>query len=617
MGNLLSCGTSGPSLATAVASADVDESSRILGSNPDAAFYQPLRGGKTMVAVAAGRGNIELLQALCKAAEKARGKAQLRNLLNSGYARGDSALMCACSFGSEAHVKCTSFLLARGADAFCTTSSGDNCLHIAARNAHQTMLWSLLAATVSLPLKPPCHLADAVSDDVSQLKFVDVPNGAGMTALHLATVKGSAAAVSALLRQGASADAQITGTSVTPWLAQGSTALHIAAARGYIGCVSILLEYQSTVPGMELRRIRNFRGLKPSQLARMGGHPGLARLLSEGPPARSARRRHRRSLRRQRAAMSPDALLAVLVQRAKLLMSLRAVSEAQDDIKPSAEGSASDDASCTQQEDVPLALAEVLHAWRKGGNGKALGSSPSGLPSAADSQQTAADEDSPTARAAKSSYAAAAIVQAAVNAMASSSSSTREPFEIMPNTLAPTTAAQAATALQAALRMLAGHSRDGARDGEGEDDLSASDASEGEGVAGRAASTSSGRRGAMLDSGQLATAFMDSMALELEGQGEGEGGVEADLALEDDEDSEAEEEDKDLMDKLMARATEEEEGGEWCAICMDRNLEVRVAPCDHPLCLQCAYQLCARGLSAPACPFCRGTIRSFHKVAPS
>lgn len=69
-----------------------------------------------------------------------------------------------------------------------------------------------------------------------------------------------------------------------------------------------------TVSGMELRRIRNFRGLKPSQLARMGGHPGLARLLSEGPPARSARRRHRRSLRRQRAALSPDALLAILVQ---------------------------------------------------------------------------------------------------------------------------------------------------------------------------------------------------------------------------------------------------------------------------------------------------------------
>ena len=68
------------------------------------------------------------------------------------------------------------------------------------------------------------------------------------------------------------------------------------------------------VVGMELRRMRNFRGLKPSQLARMGGHPGLARLLSEAPPGRSSRRRHRRGLDRQRHTISPDALLAVLVQ---------------------------------------------------------------------------------------------------------------------------------------------------------------------------------------------------------------------------------------------------------------------------------------------------------------
>ena len=90
----------------------------------------------------------------------------------------------------------------------------------------------------------PGELASVLTDGLAGCA------GAGMTALHLATVKGSAAAVSALLRQGASADAQITGTSVTPWLAQGSTALHIAAARGYIGCVSILLEFQSTIPGV-------------------------------------------------------------------------------------------------------------------------------------------------------------------------------------------------------------------------------------------------------------------------------------------------------------------------------------------------------------------------------
>ena len=76
------------------------------------------------------------------------------------------------------HVDCVNYLLSKGADAFCMTSSGDNCLHIAARNAHSRCLWDLLSAWVSVHRKPPCHLADAVfSDDVSQLKYIDVPNG--------------------------------------------------------------------------------------------------------------------------------------------------------------------------------------------------------------------------------------------------------------------------------------------------------------------------------------------------------------------------------------------------------------------------------------------------------
>ena len=45
---------------------------------------------------------------------------------------------------------------------------------------------------------------------------------------------------------------------------------------------------------------------------------------------------------------------------------------------------------------------------------------------------------------------------------------------------------------------------------------------------------------------------------------------------------------------------------------MDAGLEVAVVVCGHALCGRCAYQLCARGLTAPACPFCRGTIRSFN-----
>jgi hypothetical protein len=58
-------------------------------------------------------------------------------------------------------------------------------------------------------------------------------------------------------------------------------------------------------PGMELQRIRNARGLKPSQLARLAGHHSVARMLSEAhlsPQGASAggltgmepARRHRR-----------------------------------------------------------------------------------------------------------------------------------------------------------------------------------------------------------------------------------------------------------------------------------------------------------------------------------
>ena len=40
-----------------------------------------------------------MLEALCSAAERSRGRQQLQLLLNAGAARGDSALMSACSFG--------------------------------------------------------------------------------------------------------------------------------------------------------------------------------------------------------------------------------------------------------------------------------------------------------------------------------------------------------------------------------------------------------------------------------------------------------------------------------------------------------------------------------------
>ena len=106
---------------------------------------------------------------------------------------------------------------------------------------------------------------------------------------------------------------------------------------------------------MELQRLRNARGLKPSQLARLAGHHSVARLLSEvnissapqpyasaaaasssAAPAEVPRRAARAALPArqdlgrlpagspERGGMSQEALLAALTQRARLLLSLRA-----------------------------------------------------------------------------------------------------------------------------------------------------------------------------------------------------------------------------------------------------------------------------------------------------
>lgn len=73
--------------------------------------------------------------------------------------------------------------------------------------------------------------------------------GAGLTALHLAALKGAAGAVRALLQAGALLDAPTLSSVLTPHLAPGSTALHLAAARGHAHCVRLLLEAAAAEPG--------------------------------------------------------------------------------------------------------------------------------------------------------------------------------------------------------------------------------------------------------------------------------------------------------------------------------------------------------------------------------
>ena len=97
-------------------------------------------------------------------------------------------------------------------------------------------------------LARPC-LAERIRAQRSPLRQ-SVGTGLGLKPLHLATLKGSAGAVTALLRAGAAPEAGTCGSPLGQHLTAGSTALHIAAARGHAPCAGVLLEFQAALPGV-------------------------------------------------------------------------------------------------------------------------------------------------------------------------------------------------------------------------------------------------------------------------------------------------------------------------------------------------------------------------------
>ncbi|BDA42334.1 probable E3 ubiquitin-protein ligase XBOS32 at N-terminal half [Coccomyxa sp. Obi] len=393
MGNTGSTRSGAKALASAAAAGDVDGAREIITASP--AAWLNTFGVRNALIAAAEQGNANLLKLICES-----GGGQIRQSINAGASKGQAPLMRACMYGSPQHVECVAYLLVHGADVYVQTSRGDNALHIAAKHGNAGGLHALLSA------RPQADgdggtvlLGDViVQGDTGPTKLIDLHNGSGLTALHLAAIKGSVAVVRALVRAGASLDALTLSGVLNPNLSRGSTALHIAAARGHAACVSALMESQAAIPGMELQRIRNARGLKPSQLARLAGHHSVARLLSEAhvAPAQSGghafadtHRRSRRSaharadqLQQQhsqpqqqqqhsrsgsgppeRPQVSQEAVIGAIVQRAKLLLSLRAVSQ---QMEPGCHSSA--DASSEEAALVAVA-AEVTEALRSKGPG--------------------------------------------------------------------------------------------------------------------------------------------------------------------------------------------------------------------------------------------------------
>lgn len=74
------------------------------------------------------------------------------------------------------HVECVKYLLDKGADPCSETETGDNCLHMAAKNGYTECMNEILQASVAIGTAEPARLADTVLPYSTPVKFVDLRN---------------------------------------------------------------------------------------------------------------------------------------------------------------------------------------------------------------------------------------------------------------------------------------------------------------------------------------------------------------------------------------------------------------------------------------------------------
>ncbi|KAL4436853.1 hypothetical protein ABPG75_003992 [Micractinium tetrahymenae] len=311
----------------AAAANDVARLQEIASAQPNALLRQSMWKQRSCLHIAARAGALEALCAVLDVAAH-RQPASLTAFLNAPDYAGDTALALACRNG---YADCTRELLEAGASPVPANAQGVSALHYAAARGHSACVHLLLTTTVQLPDGSRCPAAQAPVPDVVDLeRYSDTRTHAGLCALHLAVLCGSHASVAELVSHGAQLDTPLLTVgfrtpSLNPsCLGAGSTALHMAAAGGRFQiCVLILHAQQQRHPGLELRRMRNARGMTPLNIALACNHRNLAALLTAGAPVPAPPAPPRG---RGPAGQLPPLLrqqLLALVHRAALLHQLR------------------------------------------------------------------------------------------------------------------------------------------------------------------------------------------------------------------------------------------------------------------------------------------------------
>lgn len=81
-------------------------------------------------------------------------------------------------------MECVKFLLEKGADPCSETETGDNCLHMAAKNGYTECMNEILQACVAIGTQEPVRLADVVLPYSTPVKYVDLRNSRALAPLH-------------------------------------------------------------------------------------------------------------------------------------------------------------------------------------------------------------------------------------------------------------------------------------------------------------------------------------------------------------------------------------------------------------------------------------------------
>jgi ankyrin repeat protein len=275
--------------------------------------------------VAAKRGDLLALGTLLHALRAAVGEGGYWAEVNAADRRGDTALALAAKLG---HATAVRLLLEEGASPLPANGRGERALHHAALAGHVDVIAALCDARVPRPAggHGPAARAPVPERGGGAAPCVDARSAQGFSPLHLAAAARHPRAAAALLARGATPDWPVMrNIDRIPVLCGGSTALHIAASLGDHRTAAVIIAAAARSPGADIRRVRNLLGMSSLNVALVGGHNGVLRLLLEQP---RAARPAVEQLPEGAAALLPETLRAHMLaalQRAALLVQLRAI----------------------------------------------------------------------------------------------------------------------------------------------------------------------------------------------------------------------------------------------------------------------------------------------------